>query len=66
MPMQAPAAPAAVDSGEVQKLQVEIAQKDQQIRQLLDAQEAIATKYRTLLTETEAGAAGVEAKEQDA
>ena len=64
LPVQVTVAPAAVDSGEVQKLQVEIAQKDQQIRQLLDAQEAIAAKYRTLLAETEAGTAGVEAKDR--
>ena len=64
LPVQVPVVPAAVDSGEVQKLQVEIAQKDQQIRQLLDAQEAIAAKYRALLAETEAGTAGIEAKDR--
>ncbi len=63
-PVQVTVVPAAVDSGEVQKLQVEIAEKNQQIRQLLDAQEAIAAKYRTLLAETEAGTAGIEAKDR--
>ena len=63
-PVQLAIVPPVDNTGEMQKLQAEIAQKDQQIRQLLDAQEAIATKYRTFLTETEAGAAKVEAKEQ--
>ncbi|WP_319588370.1 OmpA family protein [uncultured Desulfobulbus sp.] len=64
LPVQVTVAPAAVDCGEVQKLQGEIAQKDQQIRQLLDAQEAIAAKYRTLLAEKESGTVEVEAKDR--
>jgi len=48
----------------LQTLQEEITRKDRQISQMIDAQEAIAAKYRSLLAETEAGAAGVEAKDK--
>ena len=63
-PVQVTVVPATVDSAEVQQLQAEIVRKDQQIRQLLDAQEAIAAKYRTLLAEKETGTAGVETKDR--
>lgn len=48
----------------LQTLQEEITRKDRQISQMIDAQEAIAAKYRSLLAETEAGAAGVEVKDK--
>jgi outer membrane protein OmpA-like peptidoglycan-associated protein len=48
----------------LQTLQEEITRKDRQISQMIDAQEAIAAKYRTLLAETEAGAAGAEVKDK--
>ena len=60
-PVQLTVEPPVVNSGAIQQLREEIARKDQQISQLLDAQEAIAVKYRALLAEAEAGAAGVEA-----
>ncbi len=47
-----------------EQLQAELAQKEQQIHQLLDAQEALAAKSRSLMTLLDAGTADVAAKEK--
>jgi chromosome segregation ATPase len=56
--------PPAADTAETNKMQEQIAEKDPQISQLLDAQEAIAAKYRMLLAETESDAARIEAQDR--
>ena len=63
-PVQLMVEPSAADTGEVQKLQEEIVERDQQIGRLLEAQEAIAAKYRMILAEIETGAGKVEAKDR--
>ena len=48
----------------LQQLQTELGQKEQQIRQLLDAQEAVAAKSRSLMTLLDVGTADVAAKDK--
>lgn len=48
---------------ELEKLKTELTRKEDQVRQLLQAQEAIAAQYRALLSRTQAAAADSAAKE---
>ena len=56
--------PQAVNTERLQQLQDELTQKEQQIRQLLDAQEALAAKSRSPMTLLDAGTADVATKDK--
>ncbi len=60
-PLAAPVQPEARSAQ--QQLESELAKKEQQIKQLLDAQETVAAKYRTLLEQADADKAAAKANE---
>jgi len=56
--------PQTGNTEKLQQLQTELGQKEQQIRQLLEAQEAVAAKSRSLMTLLDVGTADVAAKDK--